>query len=148
MYSVLNLTKTQIKGLIPKNKDIPAVVKKHNLEVLLQSLKDNVKYYRGFPTKKTIEHVDLVSKVILAALGYRFDLFDTCVVYIETEGFTCGVSWLKRYISPNNYQGFGDVENDVLPVVSYVFNYIGIEIGELQEFAHEDYCIDLHFKTN
>ena len=134
-----------IKGLIPKSKDIPAVVKKHNLEVLLQSLKDNVKHYRGVPTKKTIEDVDFVSKVILAALGYRFDFVDTCVVYYKENGFDCGISWLTRYISLNNYYGFGDVENDVLPVVSYVFNYIDIEIGELQEFAHEEYRIDLHF---
>lgn len=130
------------KNLIPKKTLVKETIEKYDIDILLIQLKQNKKYYRSYPTKKTIEKVNFVSKVILAAMGYKFDFVDTCVVYYEEGGFRCGLDWLTRYISPNNYIGFGDVENDVLPVVSYVFDYIGINTREFYEFGHDEYYID------
>ena len=139
-----------IKELIPKSKDIPAVVKKHNLEVLLHDLKQTAKHYKGVPTKKTVERIDFIAKVILLELGYRFDFKDTYLVTSEFEN-SCCIDYLKRYISNSNYLAFGDIESDIIPVLSYVFNYIGLEI-EYYKLKVGDNYIDISdlmtLKTN
>ena len=139
-----------MKGLIPKNKDIEQTIKKHSIKVLLQDLKQTAKRYKGVPTKKTIEEIDFISKVILLELGYRFDFKDTYLVTSEFEN-SCCIDYLKRYISNSNYLVFGDIESDILPVLSYVFNYIGLEIEYYNLKVGDDY-IDISdlmtLKTN